>query len=310
MESNNHFIKLIVKWKNHFMIITVVSIIVSTIFSSKFFIRPTYKSFAIVYPSNIISYSTETPSEQLLQLLESSDIRNLVVSKFKLAAHYCIDTTSKSGLFDLISAYQANVEVRQSQFNSIEITVFDTDAQIACNMVIEIINALNLKARSLQREKTKEMLDIVNNQLLLKKKHVDSVNSILQELRVKYQLLDYEVQVKEVTKCYLKAQSNRTSKENLKDIDALMQNLKEKGGEYYQMKETFDILLDSYNSSKLEYDKVISDLNKILTYTNIVSKPYPANKKSYPIRWIIVLASIVSANLFLLLVLIMMGKKS
>ncbi|MES2287206.1 MAG: hypothetical protein V4547_16060 [Bacteroidota bacterium] len=310
MESNNHFIKLIVKWKNHFMIITVVSIIVSTIFSSKFFIRPTYKSFAIVYPSNIISYSTETPSEQLLQLLESSDIRNLVVSKFKLAAHYCIDTTSKSGLFDLISAYQANVEVRQSQFNSIEITVFDTDAQIACNMVIEIINALNLKARSLQREKTKEMLDIVNNQLLLKKKHVDSVNSILQELRVKYQLLDYEVQVKEVTKSYLKAQSNRTSKENLKDIDALMQNLKEKGGEYYQMKETFDILLDSYNSSKLEYDKVISDLNKILTYTNIVSKPYPANKKSYPIRWIIVLASIVSANLFLLLVLIMMGKKS
>ncbi len=310
MERNNHFIKLIVKWKNHFMIITVVSIIVSIVFSSNFFIRPTYKSFAIVYPSNIISYSSETPSEQLLQLLESSDIRNLVVSKFKLAAHYRIDTSSKSGLFDLISAYQSNVEVRQSQFNSIEIKVFDTDAQIACDMVIEIINALNLKVRSLQREKTKEILSIVNNQLLVKKKQVDSVNSILQELRIKYQLLDYEVQVKEVTKNYLKAQSNRTSEENLKDIDALMQNLKEKGGEYYQMKETFDILLDSYNSSKLEHDKVTSDLNKILTYTNIVSKPYPANKKSYPIRWIIVLASIVSANLFLLLALIMMGKKS
>lgn len=310
MQSNSYFIKLIMKWKFHFMVITVAAIGVSAIFSSEFFIKPRYKSFAIVYPSNIIPYSSETPSEQLLQLLESSDIRNAVVNKFKLAAHYDIDTTSKSGLFDLITAYQSNVEVRRTQFNSIEIKVFDTDAQIACDMVVEIINALNLKARSLQREKTKEVLEIVSNQLLVKKKQVDSVNSILQELRVKYQLLDYEVQVKEVTKSYLKALSSGTRKENLKDIDALMRNLEEKGGEYYQMKETFDILLESYNTSKLEYDKVLSDLNKILTYSNIVSKPYPADKKSYPIRWVIVVVSVVSTNLLLLLILTIMAKKN
>ncbi|MES2397020.1 MAG: hypothetical protein V4549_13495 [Bacteroidota bacterium] len=298
------------KWKFHFMVITVSAIVVSAIFSSEFFIKPRYKSFAIVYPSNIIPYSSETPSEQLLQLLESSDIRNAVINKFKLAAHYDIDTTSKSGLFDLIAVYQANVEVRRTQFNSIEIKVFDTDAQIACDMVSEIINALNLKARSLQREKTKEVLEIVSNQLLVKKKQVDSVNSILQELRVKYQLLDYEVQVKEVTKSYLKALSGGARKESLKDIDALMRNLEEKGGEYYQMKETFDILLESYNTSKLDYDKVMSDLNKILTYSNIVSKPYPADKKSYPIRWVIVAVSVVSTNLLLLLILTIMAKKN
>ncbi len=310
MQNSSYFIKLIMKWKFHFMVITVSAIVVSAIFSSEFFIKPRYKSFAIVYPSNIIPYSSETPSEQLLQLLESSDIRNAVINKFKLAAHYDIDTTSKSGLFDLIAVYQANVEVRRTQFNSIEIKVFDTDAQIACDMVSEIINALNLKARSLQREKTKEVLEIVSNQLLVKKKQVDSVNSILQELRVKYQLLDYEVQVKEVTKSYLKALSGGARKESLKDIDALMRNLEEKGGEYYQMKETFDILLESYNTSKLDYDKVMSDLNKILTYSNIVSKPYPADKKSYPIRWVIVAVSVVSTNLLLLLILTIMAKKN
>lgn len=310
MQNSSYFIKLIMKWKFHFMVITVAAIVVSAVFSSEFFIKPRYKSFAIIYPSNIIPYSSETPSEQLLQLLESSDIRNAVVNKFKLAAHYDIDTTSKSGLFDLIAAYQSNVEVRRTQFNSIEIKVFDTDAQIACDMVVEIINALNLKARSLQREKTKEVLDIVSNQLLVKKKQVDSVNSILQELRVKYQLLDYEVQVKEVTKSYLKALSGGARKESLKDIDALMRNLEEKGGEYYQMKETFDILLESYNTSKLDYDKVMSDLNKILTYSNIVSKPYPADKKSYPIRWVIVAVSVVSTNLLLLLILTIMAKKN
>lgn len=310
MQSNYDLIKLIIKWKKYFMIITAASIIVSIVVSSEFFIRPTYKSFAIVYPSNIIPYSSETPSEQLLQLLESADIRNSIVSKFKLAAHYNIDTTLKSGLFDLITAYQSNVEVRRTQYNSIEIKVFDTDPQLASDMVTEIINSLNLKARNLQREKTTEVLNIVNNQLQIKQKQVDSVNSILLELRVKYQLLDYEVQVKEVTKSYLRALSSGTRKENLKDIDALMRNLEEKGGEYYQMKQTFDILLNSYNTTRLEYDKVMSDLNKILTYTNVISKPFPADKKSYPIRWLIVVASWLSANLFLILILIIMDFKT
>ncbi len=310
LESNYYLIKLIIKWKKHFMIITAASIVVSIVFSSPFFMRPIFKSFAVVYPSNIIPYSDESPSEQLLQLLESSDIRNAVVQKYKLAAHYQIDTTSKSGLTNLIRAYQSNVEVKRTQFNSIEIIAFDTDPQIACDMVNEIIHQLNLKARSLQRSKTKEVLLIVSNQLQVKKKQVDSVKAILQELRVNYQLLDYEIQVKEVTKNYFKALNSGTRKENLKDIDVLMRNLEEKGGEFYQTKKTFDILLKSYNDTELEYDKVMSDWRKVLTYTNIVSKPFPADKKTYPICWLIVLGSTISANIFLLLVLVIINIKN
>jgi len=309
-QSDYYFIKLIVKWKIPFIIITAVAIVSSIIFSSEFFIRPTYKSFAVVYPSNIIPYSSESPSEQLLQLLESADIQNSVIHKFKLASHYHIDTTAKSGLFNLIAEYQSNVEVKRTQYNSIEISAFDTDPQVACDMVTEIINDLNLKARSLQRDKTKEVMIIVKNDLLVKKKQVDLVDSVLQELRVKYQLLDYEVQVKEVTRNYLKALSSGTRKENLKDIDFLMRNLEEKGGEYYKTQQTYDILLKSYNDTKLEYDKVMSDWSKVLTYTNIISKPYPADKKSYPIRWLIVVGSVASADLFLFLILLLMRIKN
>ena len=62
LESNYYFINLIIKWKKHFMIITAVSIVLSIVFSSSFFIKPVYKSFALVYPSNIIPYSDESPS--------------------------------------------------------------------------------------------------------------------------------------------------------------------------------------------------------------------------------------------------------
>ena len=308
--TNHYLLELIIKWKKHFIIVTILSIAASAIFSSSFFIAPIYKSFAIVYPSNIIPYSNESPTEQLVQLLEATDIRESVIQKFNLAAHYNIDTTANLGVFNLIKKYQSNVEISQTQFNSIEIKVFDTDPQLACDMVNEIIKALNLKARSLQRAKTKEVLEIVNNQLLVKKLQMDSINSALQTMRVKYQILDYGIQVKEYSKSYLKALSSGGSKGSIKDIDNMMRNLEEKGGEFYQMKQTFDVVLNSYNTSKLEYDKVESDMNKLLTYTNIISKPIPTDKKSYPIRWLIVFISVISTNLFLLLLIISRNLKN
>jgi uncharacterized protein involved in exopolysaccharide biosynthesis len=303
MESSRYFINLLIKWKVHFLIITVATIVATCVFSSSFFIPPKYKSFALIYPSNIISYSSETPSEQLLQLLESGDIRNNVISKFKLAEHYKIDTSQESGYSDLIKAFESNVEVKRTQFNSIEIKVFDTDPQLACKMVSEIINSLNAKARSLQREKTKEVVVIFKNIMENKKHQVDSIDGILQGLRVKYQLLDYEIQTKEVTRGYLNA-LNSGARNNMKDIDVMMRNLEEKGGEYYKTKQTLDIVLKSYNTAKLDYDQALSDLNKELTYTNIISKPFPADKKSYPIRWLIVVISTISLNLFLFFIII------
>lgn len=306
--TNKLFLKTIVKWKVYFYAVTLGAAIFSAIFSSKYFIAPKYKSYTLIYPSNIIPYSSETPSEQLMQLLESRDIREVIINKFNLAAHYDIDTTEESGKSLLIKTYESNIEIKRTQYNSIAIEVLDTDPLLACKMVEEIVNALNMKARNLQRQKTSEVVTIYKNLMDSKKQQVDSIDAVLQEFRVKYQLLDYEIQTKEVTKSYFKAISSGVRKESLKDIDLMLRNIEEKGGEYYKTKQTLDVVLQSYNEAKLEYDKAISDLNKELTYTNVISKPFPADEKSYPIRWLIVLVSVLSANLFLFCLLIIRKK--
>ncbi len=306
-ESSYNFIQLIVKRKIHFIIVTVVAIVVSSVFSSQWFIKPKYKSFAIVYPSNITPYSEESASEQMLQLLGSSDIRNAVVKKFNLFKDYNIDSTDKMATTYMAVTFQANVEISRTQFESVEISVLDEDPQQASDMVDEIINEMNLKARTLQREKSKEVEVVIKNQLDLKKRNIDSVNDRLHELRVKYQLFDYDMQVKEVTKSYLKALSS--GGKNLKEIDAMMRNLEEKGGEYYELNKTLDAQLKSYNKTKLEYDVVIRDLNKELTYSNIVTKPTPSYKKAYPIRWLIVAGSLASAYLFLFVLFLILDNR-
>ncbi|HEY0031358.1 MAG TPA: hypothetical protein VGC65_11405 [Bacteroidia bacterium] len=308
-ESSHNFIKLIAKWKIHFAIVTVAALSAAAIFSGEMFLKPKYKSYAIVYPINLTPYSEESASEQLLQLFEAADVRNAVIKKFGLYKHYKIDSAEKSSLATMVATYESNVAIKRTQFESIEIQVLDTDPLQASQMVEEIIASMNLKARNLQREKTKEVEAIIKDQLDMKKRNVDSINAQLHELRVKYQLFDYDVQVKEVTKSYLKAVGS--GGRNLKEIDAMMRNLEEKGGEYDELNKTMNVLLKSYNGTKLEYDNVIKDLTKELTYANVVTKPVPSFKKAYPIRWLIVAVSVASANLFLFLLIIMLdGKKN
>ncbi|MBA3704523.1 MAG: hypothetical protein H0W84_01060 [Bacteroidetes bacterium] len=308
-ENSYYFIKLILKWKKHFIIVTAIAVVAAAVFSSEYIIKPKYKSFAIVYPANLSPYGSESTSEQLLQLLESADIRNTIINKFNLATRYNIDTAAKAGHASLIAAYESNVEVKRTEYESIEIKALDTDPQVACDMVNEIINALNLKARKLQRDKTAEFLVIITNQMNAKRFQLDSLNTILESLRVKYQILDYNSQAKEVVKSYLKVLGSGKNSNGYKDIDVMMRNLEEKGGEYYEAIRTFDAALAYYHSIKMDYDNVKKDLYKELTYTNIVTKPSPADKKSYPIRWLIVVASAASANLFLLLLLALIDAK-
>ena len=56
---------------------------------------------------------------------------------------------------------------------------------------------------------------------------------------------------------------------------------------------------------QIAHERTLTDLNKNLTYTNVVVYPERADKKVYPVRWLIVVGSVASAC-FLCLVLLML----
>ena len=84
-------ISLLNRWKKQLMIVAGISLLASIIFSSPMFIKPKFKSTAIVYPSNLIAYSTESATEQMLQICQSSTIRDQIIRSFNLLQHYDID---------------------------------------------------------------------------------------------------------------------------------------------------------------------------------------------------------------------------
>ena len=133
--------------------------------------------------------------------------------------------------------------------------------------------------------------------LTLKKNEIDSLEVLLEEYRLKYGILDYAAQTKEYSRAYARALSGGNQKA-LAESRRMLDLLAQKGGEYQIIEDRQYKAKSSYNDFKLDVENLKKDLVKEWTYEHIVTSPIPADKKSYPIRWLIVVAS-VGASVFL-----------
>lgn len=307
--QNTDLMLILQKRKYHLAAWMIMAGAFAVVFSGETFIEPKYKSTAYVYPVNIIPYSMETPTEQLLQLFQSSDVRNMMVKRFRLPDHYEIDTNSSSGKTNLYIKYDENVTVRKTEFETVKIDILDKDPDKASEMVAELIHFVDLKARAVQREKTAEVVQIYADQLKLKKSQLDSIDVLLSNLRVRYGLLDYKTQTKEVTKSYLKLASDNSPVSQYRGVDSMYRHLQYKGGDLISLSSQYKSLLDDYNTIKTNYDQAVSDMTKELTYTNVMANPYPADSKSYPIRWVIVLIAMLSTALLVFIAFIIIHRR-
>lgn len=307
----NSILSVALKRKWHLVIIAILGAAVGFLFSGEWMIRPKYKSEAIVYPVNIIPYSSESPSEQLLQLLRSSDIRKMMIGRFRLAQHYSIDTTAKAGKKKLFDTYESNITIRQTEFQSVKIDVYDTDPDSACAMANALIHFANLKAQTLLHQKSEEVVKIFRDQLAHKQHQIDSLEMIMNVLRTRYGLLDYKSQAKELTRGYLKSMSSGSGARSV-GVDSLMRHLRDHGGELLVVSEQLDQINKDYGQIRTEYDKALSDMYKEPTYSNVIASPYPADAKSYPVRSLIMLITTCSAVLlaFILFLLFDSGKNT
>ena len=104
--------KVISDFRKPLIIVGILAAIAAAIFSGPAFIKPRYKSQAVLYPSNLTKYSDESPTEQLIQLLQASDIRDSVIKAFNLYEHYGIDSVNnKTHRTEIFKMYDHNVSV-------------------------------------------------------------------------------------------------------------------------------------------------------------------------------------------------------
>ncbi len=323
--SFNAISLLLFLWSKRKILITVsaIAIIASTIFSHPFFIPPKYKSTVVLFPSStnsiskallgnnqgykqdLLQFGEEENAEQLLQILNSSKIRNRIVQKYNLMKHYDIDTDGKYKRTLLQKEYHSNISYRRTENMAVEITVLDIDpdtASLIANDISDLLDSVKIKMQKTRAmrgfEIVKTEYESLNNAIKIKE---DSMTRLREK-----GIHDYETQA-EMLNRQLAIEIAKNPKSNaVKALDEKMSVLAKYGGPYVSLRDALEHDKKILSEVREKYDNAKIDAHEELPQTFIVDRAFPAEKKSYPVRWVIVVVSLLSTFLLTAFILIVL----
>jgi len=266
---------LLQQWKKLALIAFVAALVG---YGVTFFIKPLYKSYSVVYPVNLSPSSEESETEQLLQWFNSEEVKNAVAAKFKLYEHYDINPTGEKHDTYFNLRYKELVSINSTLYESIEISVKDTDPKLAKEIVNGIIEATNELIMSVKKERLKEYIDNNEKELALAGKKIDSLKFMINTLRKDYNIIDFQYQSKYIAKEAIK--NPNLSESNSKTAEGL----KLQRTELERLRDVISSQIITYNELRTNIDKYHLDYANKISFTNVVSKPTMPDSKCYPIR--------------------------
>lgn len=319
--SSSNLLIYLFKWRKLIILITISGTILSTIAS--FLITPKYKSSVVFFPANInsisnsilsnlsatkdfLQYGDEEVAEQFLQLLNSEYIKNRICTKYNLLEHYEIDPDSKYKQTLLYKKYDENVNFKRTKFGSIRIEVLDKDPKMAANIANDISNLLDSVKNKMQQKMAKDALKIVEEEFNKKQKYVSQLQDSLSKLG-KMGAFDYKSQSEVLTE-QLAIAINKNNNKAIKEIQKRLDILSKYGSTAMFLSNYLEFESEKLSVLRMKYEQIKVDAEKILENKFVVNKAYPAEKKSYPIRWLIVVVSTISSFLFSIVLIIIFQK--
>lgn len=287
--NNLPLLKAVFKFKWHIMAITILAAALGAIFSGPKFITPKYKSEAIVYPNGRSEFSDETFTEQMLQVMESQEILDSVAETFDLMSHYEIDKNYQFAKTALIGEYRDRVSISKTPYDAVKIKVLDEDPEIAYAMVNEIIRLYNVKFGEIHKTRKWENARMYEKNLARKYNFIDSLKRDLAKIANDGNMINYLYLSKGNSIAYFSEGKDN----NAGDIASAI-----------ALVELIASETAAYSEIKIEYEREIRQADGDITYLNVVSRPFIAEKKSYPVRWIIVALCGISAFILSVLTVI------
>lgn len=293
--DNKNLLRILSKWKWHLVILSVLAALISFIFSSSMVMKPRFKSMAVIYPSNVAPYSDENETEQMLQWINSKDVKDSVMRKFDLPKHYGIDSSYKYFRSTMSYLYDKFVKVSKTPFESVEIIVVDRDPVVARDMVNAIIHYTDLKIRATHRSKYIEVVDGLKNALAIKQREIDSTKALLNSRGGNSGFLSKSAETMGVISTPGQSAAPASSAKGDGDLLYLTYRM-------YGLATEYDLIMQ-------KYDLAIFDAQKEFTYINVVTPPQVADKKSYPKRLLIMLYFVAGALLLSMVTIAFLEQK-
>jgi len=322
--TNNNFLDntslftLLYKWRKKIITISFAAAIIAAVVS--LFITNKYKSEVILFPtmnlstgkallneySDFLEIGEEQELEHMMQILESNEIKDRVIETFDLLEHYEIDANNKTYQFDLLEKYNGNVEYNITKFSSIRISVLDKDPQMAADIANEIASLIDTVINNMQQSIAKQGYqslikerDFIVGKIKIMEDSIDKIRA--------FGITDYESQSEVLNEQWAVAKIANNHSAALA-IEKKLAIISKYGGLYVSVREQLNYIRGNLNHMNKKINEHKLTAEDQLEHKFVLNYAIPAIKKSYPIRWLIVLTA-ACATALMMIVLIALKEK-
>lgn len=277
------------------------------------FLTPMFKSSAIVFPAatSTVSFSEqrnakassmdfgeEEQAEQLIQILKSSRIRNVIVNRFDLMKHYDIDMADENKFYKLGKAWEQHIQFERTRYGSIQIDVWDANRELAAEIANKIVDLIDTVKNEMVRERTVPAFEINQRKRDMLEKEKDGLTAQLDSLSA-IGVVSTESRAN-LFQAYNEA-NNPADKAFFKEqIDV---NLKY-GAAYDGLVMLRDERIVKLTKFEDAYEQAESDANALFNHKFIVEPAVVADKKDKPKRLIIAILSAIGAFVFIIFLIL------
>jgi capsular polysaccharide biosynthesis protein len=279
--------------------------------------KPLFLSTALVFPAatssvsfseqrnataSSMDFGVEEQAEQLVQILQSSRIREKVITKFDLMNHYGIDSTDENKNYKMMKEYEGHISFIRTRYGSIQIDVLDEKPELAAEIANKIVDLIDTVKNSMISERTMPAFEV-------NKRKRDLLDQDLKTILVQLDSLGEKGVI---------SMEGRT---NL--FTALVESKSEKDREFLKKQIDVNLLygprfdgLEEMRDEKIEklekfldsYEQAESDAYANYTHKFIVERAVVADKKDKPKRMIIVILAAIGTFIFMVFLLLINEK--
>ena len=304
-------------WKKRKPIILVTGIASVLALVVAMLMKPLFLSTAIVFPAatssvsfseqrnakaSSMDFGEEEQAEQLVQILQSSRIREKVITQFGLMEHYGIDSTDVNKNFKMMKEYEGHISFTRTRYGSISIDVLDEKPEIAAEIANKIVDLIDTVKNTMINERTMPAFEV-------NKRKRDLLDQDLKTILVQLDTLAEKgvISIEGRTNLYtafVEAKSAQDRDFLKKQIDVnLLYGARFDGLE--QMRDEKIVKLEKFLDS---YEQAESDAYANFTHKFIVERAVVADKKDKPKRLIIVLLAAMGTFVFMVFLLLINEK--
>jgi len=286
-------------------------------FGLSYLITPLYLSTAIIFPaaSSSVSFSEqrntkassmdfgeEEQAEQLVQILQSAQIKDLIVEKFDLMKHYNISESDGYKYDKLNKAYEGHFSFERTRFGSIKIDVLDRDPKLAARMANEIVSLIDTVKNNIIRKRTLPAFEITKRK---KEQLENEINALLNEMDSLSKLGVVSLDVRSRLFQALVDSKNPQEKKLLQkkiEINSLL------GSTFDGLERKRNEKITKLEDFKVAYEQAESDAATDFSHKFVVQRATVADKKDQPKRLIITIIAAIGSFIFIVFSILLIDR--